>query len=31
MDYKTDYLVIDSGATAMAFVDTMLKEIDATF
>jgi hypothetical protein len=31
MDYKTDYLVIGSGATAMAFVDTMLKETDATF
>jgi hypothetical protein len=31
MEYKTDYLVIGSGATAMAFVDTMLKETDATF
>ncbi|MEM9565481.1 MAG: NAD(P)/FAD-dependent oxidoreductase [Actinomycetota bacterium] len=26
-----DYLVIGSGATAMAFVDTMLTETDATF
>lgn len=31
MDYKTDYLVIGGGAQAMAFVDTMLKETDATF
>ena len=31
MEYITDYLVIGSGATAMAFVDTMLKETDATF
>jgi hypothetical protein len=31
MDYKTDYLVIGSGAMALAFVDTMLKETDATF
>ncbi|MBL4832706.1 MAG: NAD(P)/FAD-dependent oxidoreductase [Pseudomonas sp.] len=31
MDYKADYLVIGSGATAMAFVDTMLKETDSTF
>jgi len=31
MDYKTDYLVIGSGAFAMAFVDTMLTETGATF
>ncbi|MEM7272419.1 MAG: NAD(P)/FAD-dependent oxidoreductase [Actinomycetota bacterium] len=28
---SVDYLVIGSGATAMAFVDTMLTETDATF
>ncbi|MFC6639807.1 NAD(P)/FAD-dependent oxidoreductase [Sulfitobacter sp. JBTF-M27] len=28
---KTDYLVIGCGASAMAFVDTMLIETDATF
>jgi hypothetical protein len=31
MDYETDYLVIGSGATAMAFVDMMLTQTDATF
>ncbi len=31
MDCVTDYLVIGSGAMALAFVDTMLKETDATF
>ncbi len=31
MDYQTDYLIIGSGASAMAFVDTMLTETDATF
>lgn len=29
--FETDYLVIGSGATSMAFVDTMLEESDATF
>ena len=28
---NVDYLVIGSGATAMAFVDSMLTETDATF
>jgi cation diffusion facilitator CzcD-associated flavoprotein CzcO len=28
---KTDYFVKGCGATAMAFVDVMLKETDATF
>lgn len=31
MDYETDYLVIGGGAMGLAFVDTMLKETDATF
>ncbi|MEM9563116.1 MAG: NAD(P)/FAD-dependent oxidoreductase [Actinomycetota bacterium] len=29
--HEVDYLVVGSGATAMAFVDTMLTETDATF
>lgn len=29
MDLKTDYLVVGSGATGMAFVDTLLQESDA--
>jgi hypothetical protein len=31
MNYQTDYLVIGSGASAMAFVDTMLSQTNATF
>jgi hypothetical protein len=31
MDETTDYFVIGCGASAMAFVDVMLKETDATF
>ena len=30
MKYEADYLVIGSGATGMAFVDTLLDETDAT-
>lgn len=29
MELKTDYLVVGSGATGMAFVDTLLQETDA--
>src|SRR3954464_10876494 len=31
MQKKTDYLVIGAGASAMLFVDVMLRETDATF
>lgn len=31
MNNQTDYLVVGCGATALAFVDVMLRETDATF
>ncbi len=31
MTTKVDYLVVGSGASALAFVDVMLQETDATF